>query len=168
MYVYVCKHMNMYEYAIICMNIPSHTSYASLFQCLLAGFKTMRALNLEVGWWWAWFLSSTIRKLSELGGQRMGQRALPAGGFVSHTKCAKLSSITVQQNPNSSGEALLRLETSSCSFSAQNLLSMVFHCHTCWKNCLLFQEVTPSPFHEACMAAAMLRTMFTGIYASDQ
>ncbi len=27
-----------------------HTSYASLFQCLWAGFKPMRALNLEVGW----------------------------------------------------------------------------------------------------------------------
>ncbi len=47
-YVYVCKHMYMYEYAIICMNMPAHTSYAALFQCLWAGFKTimMRALNL--------------------------------------------------------------------------------------------------------------------------
>ncbi len=26
MYVYVCKHMYMYEYAIICMNMPAHTS----------------------------------------------------------------------------------------------------------------------------------------------
>ncbi len=41
--------MYMYEYAIICMNMPAHTSYASLFHCLWAGFKTMRALNLEVG-----------------------------------------------------------------------------------------------------------------------
>ncbi len=40
----------MYEYAIRCMNMPAHTSYASLFQCLWAGFKTMRALSLEVGW----------------------------------------------------------------------------------------------------------------------
>ena len=53
MYVYVCKNMYMYEYAIICINMPAHTSYASLFQCFWAGFKLMRALNLEVGWWWA-------------------------------------------------------------------------------------------------------------------
>ncbi len=45
--------MYMYEYAIICMSMPAHTSYASLFQCFWAGFKLMRALNLEVGWWWA-------------------------------------------------------------------------------------------------------------------
>ncbi len=96
MYVYVCKHMYMYEYAIICMSMPAHTSYASLFQCFWAGFKLMRALNLEVGWWWAWFLSSTRRKLSELGGQRMGQRALPAGWFASHTKCALIEIISVQ------------------------------------------------------------------------
>ncbi len=50
MSVYVCKHMYMYEYAIICMDMPAHTSYASLFQFLWAGFKPMRALNLEVGW----------------------------------------------------------------------------------------------------------------------
>ncbi len=81
---------------------------------------------------------------------------------------SRLSSITVQQKPNSGGEALLGLETSSCTFSAQNLLSMVFYCHTCWENCLLFQVVTPAPFYEACMAAAMLWGMFPGIYASDQ
>ncbi len=46
--------MLMYEYAIKCMDMPVHTSYAasyaSLLQCLWAGFKPMRALNLEVGW----------------------------------------------------------------------------------------------------------------------
>ncbi len=48
MYVYVCKRMNMYEYAIICMKMPAHTSCASLFHCLWADFMTMRA---EPGSW---------------------------------------------------------------------------------------------------------------------
>ncbi len=65
MYVYVCmcmynsemgcktskyKQQYMQVYSCICMYMPAHTSYVSLFQCLWAGFKTMRALNLEVGW----------------------------------------------------------------------------------------------------------------------
>ncbi len=176
MYVYVCKHMYMYEYAIICMNMPAHTLTRPFFS--VSGLVSKRCAR------WTWKLAQAGDGHDSCLRQEESCQSWAARGWAKercqqadlrHTpsvRWSRLSSITVQQKPNRGGEALLRLETSSCTFShkfsAQNLLSMVFHCHTCWKNCLLFQVVTPAPFYDAGMAAAMLRGMFTGIYASDQ
>ncbi len=68
--------------------------------------------------------------------------------------------IYIKQKPSLGGEALLRLEPSSFTFSPQTLSSMLFPCHISWGNCLLFQLETPEPCPEACMAARMRATLW--------
>ena len=89
MYVYMCICIYICVYVCICMYMHeydcAHVLRVPFFQCRWAVYTMMCALNLEVGWWLAWFLSSTRRKLSGLGGQWMVLQALPAGGLSSRT-----------------------------------------------------------------------------------
>ena len=76
-------------------------------------------------------------------------------GRLMECQCALIETMYNFRQPsrNLGGPALLRLEPSSCTSRPLSRLCMLFHCHTSWGSCPLFQRVILAPFPVSCMDA---------------